>query len=881
MAFDASDYFRKHKRVVFAVLTLIALFTFIVGDALTGRMAGGGGPSRRNRSWFQGSGEPVATVGGESYDEQKLEELGARRFAALNYLYSLYEQGQMLGYMAAGFSQQEAAVLPTLIRYEQELAQRGQRLENDPRVPAPAKEVFKRFQEMQSSDTSRERLRAAFQPKKQSLALGLLQSMPQESLAPLRLVDFLYWKKRADELGVVMPNAVVLDDLKNLALNKLEDADLQNLRVRNRQTGQMQMEELLSFVGDELKAMIARDLVQGGRQFSLSGSGEPLAKLAQTTPLDLWDGYVALKTQLDVAILPLSVSNKEFIEKVKEPSKADLRAYFDKYKDKLPSKEADTPGFRIPKQYKVELLHANLRVAQPARKHYEKWVEVFDAINPAGAFIATFGEYQKRQNEFRLFELTEDYPIGAGADRKFVRLGSWGALREDPQLAAQVAGALAAGAALAPQSLFSGGLVLQPGFRPVTAKEEKLLEAAQALGRAAAGAFNWAGLAGDAPKVRRLTKERFRPFDEVANILQYDRVEEQCRSLLQGDLAKLGKELMDYGKKYSEARAKWRAGRRPGGPAFTPPLFDDAKKLSVEDHIRQFAAARGLTYAGMKQARPADELFDERGDDNALSTYLMPIFKTIPLAISDEELKRQIAPGLTDDRLRVYEWRERRPFDPKWFELAFTWKAEQTEERTPTYEEAEAAVRIAWMREQARPFAEQAAEALAQEVKKQPDGIRLLMDKPGYKGHETVARYRLALNQAAATSVAYEPCPVPVIENPPADFVDQALGKLQSPGDYMILWNQPKTTCYLVMLRGREEPKAADAKAREDFDFKIMSPGLGRQPLVSRSPFGSFVQEEKIRKAQADWFAFLKAHTKFNDKLAEQVANQLRSATRS
>ena len=48
--------------------------------------------------------------------------------------------------------------------------------------------------------------------------------------------------------------------------------------------------------------------------------------------------------------------SRSFLDKVPEPSAADVQAFYDKYKDVLPDPARDTPGFKVPRQVQVEIL---------------------------------------------------------------------------------------------------------------------------------------------------------------------------------------------------------------------------------------------------------------------------------------------------------------------------------------------------------------------------------------------------------------------------------------------------------------------------------------------------------------------------------------------
>src|SRR6516225_3651133 len=92
MAFKPFDYFRKRQKFFLAALAIIAMFLFIVGDALTGRRTGGRGMFSGFGRVF-GFGDYVAVVEGRSLDVESLQALAQQRYAALLLVMAVQSQG--------------------------------------------------------------------------------------------------------------------------------------------------------------------------------------------------------------------------------------------------------------------------------------------------------------------------------------------------------------------------------------------------------------------------------------------------------------------------------------------------------------------------------------------------------------------------------------------------------------------------------------------------------------------------------------------------------------------------------------------------------------------------------------------------------------------
>ena len=75
---------------------------------------------------------------------------------------------------------------------------------------------------------------------------------------------------------------------------------------------------------------------------------------AVVTPLDVFTAYRDQNERVAVKAASFTVSS--FIAAVPEPAKEQVEQFYAKYKDALPDPARDTPGFKIPRQIKVEIL---------------------------------------------------------------------------------------------------------------------------------------------------------------------------------------------------------------------------------------------------------------------------------------------------------------------------------------------------------------------------------------------------------------------------------------------------------------------------------------------------------------------------------------------
>jgi hypothetical protein len=379
--------------------------------------------------------------------------------------------------------------------------------------------------------------------------------------------------------------------------------------------------------------------------------------------------------------------------------------------------------------------------------------------------------------------------------------------------------------------------------------------------------------------------EHYEPLDNVYGAIADELLEDKARKLLEADLAKLKAELAQYGDTYRKEFSKWRT--RPGGrdpsAKFSPPPFtykEDGQEKSepIEAYVKRFAEKRGLKYEGMKEPRSRADLFKEEG-----STPLGSILKPLMLRASGgfgRNFEEETSDALVGART-LFEGRrvpeERRLPDGSTIpsmsrEYALHWKVAEVEARIPPLEEVASKVELAWKLEKARELAEKAAKTLAEKANAAgADGYRLLKDsKDGeYLPNKTLARYETL--PTGMGGLSYRNAALPVIEYPPSGVIDDALKKLHSPGDTMVVTNRPKSTYYVIFLNKRAEPKPNDSADIAKFDLEVMAPSLFQQIQVNGLPLSEFAIKRKNEEFKKEWEKYLKALTKFNEQEAERV----------
>ncbi len=150
------------------------------------------------------------------------------------------------------------------------------------------------------------------------------------------LVDALILQHEADKLHMPYGPEVGREWLKqatNGIMNRsLFEATLS--RFGNRVSG----EQILSDIANQVRIANVRQLL-----------GSPVV-----TPLDVFRAYRDQNERVSARTVAFPVES--YVGKVEEPSSKEVQEYFEKYKDILPDPESDKPGFKIPRQIRVEIL---------------------------------------------------------------------------------------------------------------------------------------------------------------------------------------------------------------------------------------------------------------------------------------------------------------------------------------------------------------------------------------------------------------------------------------------------------------------------------------------------------------------------------------------
>lgn len=792
MAFNPFHKFRKHRRAMFAVLTIICMFTFVLSFG-AGDFFGSVGQAVSGRSRYP----EVARLNGKKVDLNEIVRLRTQRQVANTYM------------IYAVMSAHENIIneITTKIKDYDEPAQRQLQQIITSRMYAMQLRQFEQFvQEYQqrfgffinSLDYLYDSLKKS-NKNVEADRIGLLRNVLEQDQWMLRrpkddlyqnpdydlyfggsltgegLLDWLLWRNEADRLGIELTKEDVVREIGRESLNRLSSEN--SLMIEERLASQFHgaKKVLISSLTDEFRVRLAQAAVLG---FDPGGYTQVPAYI---TPDEFWAYFRKNRTELNLAVLPIPIS--KFVAEVKEkPTEEELKALFDKHKEEEYAPFKETPGFKQPRRVKVEWIEAS-----PESKHYQQEAQKFltaaivsTTSNPwLGVSLA-----QKLTKEYEYSTSFGNLRIAPWTEADFARNFYTYASQQRPETAASIVAQAAANAASAgnPFALVVSEQAMAAAreaksMAPAVAKEagDRIPMALAFLGSAVAPApvLTISGLWHYAEK-----KDVYLPMEVVQGKLIAKLKEELARELVTSSVDAFKKELEE----------------KKGQPA-------DSVKL-IEKYVKQNNWERG----GSKDVRDMWELAGDPDLAKLKEAYVSRNF--------EDSRAKQFAIrhffGTRSDKPKVYT-----PEDLQSEKATYVyWKTADESALTLTFDKAKPAVERAWVLTKARELAKQEADKVAQQAVGDPTPVltdagkklgTAVFDLPG------VAYLKGSTQVLAGRGGQFEPYRIPEdkIEFPPLDFVTTAM-TLQKGGETTVVADYPKNNFYVVALRQRSEPTVKD-----------------------------------------------------------------------
>jgi peptidyl-prolyl cis-trans isomerase D len=167
-------------------------------------------------------------------------------------------------------------------------------------------------------------------------ATGGQDPIPFGGYSYRELVDGYILQKEADRLGIPDSPDFAKEWLKKMSNGKMTRQLFDSL-IRQL-GGDVSGQQALTALSAQLRLSQARQLL-----------GSPLV-----SPLDIYDAY---REQNERSVFrAVSFPAENFLDKVGEPTSTDVQALYDQFKGTLPDPDRDTPGFKIPREVRLEVI---------------------------------------------------------------------------------------------------------------------------------------------------------------------------------------------------------------------------------------------------------------------------------------------------------------------------------------------------------------------------------------------------------------------------------------------------------------------------------------------------------------------------------------------
>ncbi len=178
---------------------------------------------------------------------------------------------------------------------------------------------------------------------------------PFGSLKTREMVDAMILQHEADRLGIPAGPEVGKDFLKRVTQGLMNGETFSLLMAEFH--NQVADEQVLAAIADQVRLNYVRGMPRDPNR--LIGAG-------LVTPYDIYRAYRDQSEKVSAKLIEVPV--EKFVAKVPEPTEAEVRQYYDTYKDTLPDPSRPTPGFKVPRQVQVEVLSVDGKSIAKAMK---------------------------------------------------------------------------------------------------------------------------------------------------------------------------------------------------------------------------------------------------------------------------------------------------------------------------------------------------------------------------------------------------------------------------------------------------------------------------------------------------------------------------------
>lgn len=364
MAFNPFNVFRRNQKAIFAVVTVVIMFVFVLSSGL-----GGGADFFDAFPQWIGSrkkGDVVATLNGSKLYAGELEAVRrqrhlANRFMALASEVTQDQLGRFIREQQSRMSPEGKAVIDRMLNMERQMAM----FASNPQIMQMiVQQNMQELQRLATDGKSKEEDKTVANAYILSMELAQRRAMagggehyfvnlPNQTQRDS--IEFLLWQKKADQLGISFTTTDVKALIQKEFMRQFtSDVAVRNAMARDTQGG-FSMEATLKAIAEEFRVRAAQTAVIGpvADRTDRTTTAAPI----YNPPYEMFQFYREQCSPTTYQVL--SVPAENFVGLVTgAPTDDELRRLYDQYKDQEPNPGVEQPGFREPRKIKVEWLSA-------------------------------------------------------------------------------------------------------------------------------------------------------------------------------------------------------------------------------------------------------------------------------------------------------------------------------------------------------------------------------------------------------------------------------------------------------------------------------------------------------------------------------------------
>ena len=602
--------------------------------------------------------------------------------------------------------------------------------------------------------------------------------------------------KEAEKIGLTVSNTAINEFIAAWTNNMVRQDQLDGI-IAGLRYGRTPV--LAADLFESLRtALVARNTLL---LFQTGFSGDP--------PGWRWDFYKRLEQSATIKAFPVEVEN--LATSIEAPSESELRAYFEKFKNNLPSARSPNPGFKEPHRVRYTSLMAD-------QKEFEDEAEKTITEKDVKEFYETNKESRFRQSPPDA-PLTQESAPSPTDDKSEVKAGKESGegktLKDSPEAPSQPEQSAKENApkdssekkskesrgqekdASQPLDSESSSTNHRTRVIPVTFQVKEETDETDSSAKDASQQPEKAPVTGaaipdsvepppaDNPAATKENKEpadssepemTFQPLEEVAEQIRQEISRQRATETIDAIFSALAADVNAY----AEDRALWIARGKDGDKEPTPP---DAMKIAEKQSL---------------VAVESDWLtVNEAADSGGIGSS----FEFVPDPSSRFGIRQQrwLEVMFGDGTIPLRPVTSRDAEGNRYF----SWKQDDQEERVPAFEEARDNVEKAWRIVEARPLALEQATSLV--AKMNEKGFVESLSKAELEKVQDIGPFTWLTQGAAGVNAA------PVLSSPqglamPGNAMMQKVFATTE-GKSVAVFNEPKTICYVIGVLAFQPPE--------------------------------------------------------------------------